>query len=195
MAKHKFPVVADIDALSDTSAWRLIKGWTHAPNLYAQVVRDMPPGGTLVELGVYMGRGLALLAELDRKYAKSARIVGYDLWVPWVEQRGASRAVAQANLMQHGFGAVELVQIDTTEAAARHADQSVHAVYVDADHTKKGCLRDIEAWRPKMAPGGVMAGDDWDMYKGVQSAVRQAFGDNFHLVPGDRVTQAWWVQF
>lgn len=191
----RYPKVAESETLAGTTAWRKVLGWTHAPNLYGELVRDMPAGGVFVELGCYMGRGLVMLAELDRKYGKGARIVGYDLWIPWVADRGASLEVATANVRLAGFDNVELEKIDTAEAAKLHADHSVHAVYVDADHTKKGCLRDIEAWRSKMAPGGVMAGDDWDLYKGVQSAVRQAFGDNFHLVPGDRVTQAWWVQF
>ncbi len=41
------------------------------------------------------------------------------------------------------------------------ADEFFDFVYVDADHTHDGCLKDIVDWYPKVKKGGVLIGDDY----------------------------------
>ena len=46
--------------------------------------------------------------------------------------------------------------------AVRHfEDNYFDLVYIDADHTYKGCLRDINDWYPKVKKGGFLLGDDY----------------------------------
>jgi len=40
-------------------------------------------------------------------------------------------------------------------------DQSLDFVYLDADHSYEGVKADIDAWYPKVKPGGVFCGDDF----------------------------------
>jgi hypothetical protein len=50
-------------------------------------------------------------------------------------------------------------------------------VFIDADHTFNGCLRDIEDWYPKVKKGGVLLGDDYRVAKlrtGVEYGVIEA---------------------
>lgn len=51
---------------------------------------------------------------------------------------------------------------DTVAMAALVDAASLNFVYVDADHSTAGVRRDVEAWMPKLVPGGVMAFDDYD---------------------------------
>ena len=40
-------------------------------------------------------------------------------------------------------------------------NDSLDFVFVDGDHSYKGCKADIEAWWPKLKKGGIMSGDDY----------------------------------
>jgi hypothetical protein len=69
------------------------------------------------------------------------------------------------------------------EQAAKVADGSVDLVYLDADHTYKQVKADIEAWLPKVRPGGWISGHDYhtigpaDDKWGVAKAVSEVLGE------------------
>jgi predicted O-methyltransferase YrrM len=60
----------------------------------------------------------------------------------------------------------------TTLEAAEYWQGSIDFLYIDADHSRAGVLRDLEAWLPHMRRGGMIAGDDYGhpLYPGVQVA-------------------------
>lgn len=70
-----------------------------------------------------------------------------------------------------------IIQADSVAAAAEVEDASLDFVFIDADHSYEGCRRDIEAWVPKLKPGGLLCGHDF-MHPdfpdwGVERAVRE----------------------
>lgn len=54
----------------------------------------------------------------------------------------------------------------------------VDFVYIDADHSFRGCLQDIIVWFPKVKIGGIIGGHDYDssQHPGVTIAVNDFFG-------------------
>ena len=70
----------------------------------------------------------------------------------------------------------------SVEQAAKVADGSVDLVFLDADHTYKQVKADIEAWLPKVRPGGWLSGHDynhngpWKNKWGVAKAVHEVLG-------------------
>jgi hypothetical protein len=48
----------------------------------------------------------------------------------------------------------------------RFKDNIFDLIYVDADHSYEGCLRDIEDWYPKVKKGKFLIGDDYMPYEG-----------------------------
>lgn len=65
-----------------------------------------------------------------------------------------------------------ILQGDTVAMAEQVPDNSLGMVYIDADHSYEGVLRDIEAYYPKLVTGGVMAFHDYlSPDYGVQRAV------------------------
>jgi hypothetical protein len=56
------------------------------------------------------------------------------------------------------------MQMTSVEAAATFADGSVDRVMVDGDHSAEAVQADLDAWWPKLKPGGEMVGhdDDWE---------------------------------
>jgi hypothetical protein len=55
---------------------------------------------------------------------------------------------------------VEILRMDSVEAANRVADRSLDFVFIDGDHSHEGCKRDIEAWAAKVKAGGWIGGHD-----------------------------------
>ncbi len=59
-------------------------------------------------------------------------------------------------------GVVQVLALYSTEAAKLIPDESMDWVYIDADHSYRGCLADLKAYYPKLKHGGVIAGHDYD---------------------------------
>jgi len=57
----------------------------------------------------------------------------------------------------------------TTEAVKQVSDHSLDFIFIDADHSYKSVVRDIEDWNPKVKKGGYITGHDW-----YQSPVKRA---------------------
>ena len=54
-------------------------------------------------------------------------------------------------------------------------NHQVDFVFVDADHSTEGVLRDLTAWAPKVRPGGLIVGHDIN-WRSVLRAVEAYFG-------------------
>lgn len=69
----------------------------------------------------------------------------------------------QARELEKEFaGRVEVIKDFTTEAAKRIDDGSLDLVFIDADHSYKGCKEDIAAWESKVKVGGWISGHDYE---------------------------------
>lgn len=84
---------------------------------------------------------------------------------------------------------LDAMYVEAREFMARHGDRfdllrgaSLQAVqlamndyfdfvYIDAEHTYEACRADMEAWYPKLRPGGVLSGHDYGGFPGVTRAV------------------------
>lgn len=59
-----------------------------------------------------------------------------------------------------------------TEAVKQVSDNSLDFIFIDADHSYKSVVRDIQDWKPKVKKGGYITGHDW-----YQSPVKRAVTD------------------
>ncbi len=58
------------------------------------------------------------------------------------------------------------------DAVKHFEDNYFDVVYIDADHSYEGCLRDLEDWYPKVKKGRFLLGDDYRIYKGKRPGVK-----------------------
>ena len=58
------------------------------------------------------------------------------------------------------------------DAVKHFEDNYFDLVYIDADHTYEGCLRDITDWYPKVKKSGFLLGDDYRIYRAKHTGVR-----------------------
>ena len=181
-----------------------IPGWFGFAAYSDKVVQLAPPGSTLVELGVFCGKSLVYLGQAAKAANKRLKVVGVDTFRGSPEFNGKvffdnrpifechpGSIIREAMGMLHNAGLtyrdVQLMVSDSSAAAEFFADASVYSVFIDADHSEAAVRCDIEAWAPKLVPGGWMGGDDIHIFPGVQRAVSD-------LLPQARIEpeRCWW---
>lgn len=127
--------------------------------------RLIPDGSVAVEIGTLFGAGAAL--ALSNSNAKAFYTI--DKW--GVKTGGISKIknsfkniifeeIAKAQLRP--FKNCHILKLDSVEAADEFPDKSVSWLFVDGDHSYGGVHRDLKAWIPKMKPGGIIAGHDYN---------------------------------
>jgi len=148
-----------------------------------------------VELGVFRGDTFRCLVK------NGLFMAGVDTWRPAPEQEGrhkdGGRSYVEHDLEGFYVGLREwlgiegtqwgsikkakypaqLMRMTTTEAASTIPDNRFDFVFIDADHTYEGVKADIENWKPKVRPGGMVIGHDYNPrdFPGVVKAVNEIF--------------------
>jgi predicted O-methyltransferase YrrM len=89
---------------------------------------------------------------------------------------------------------VTFIQGRSDESAGEVEDASLDLVFIDADHSEEAVLRDLEAWVPKVKPGGLIAGHDYGSHNhpGVRSAVEIFFSQHPHPISVE-TNRVWWT--
>jgi hypothetical protein len=112
-----------------------------------------------VELGV--DNGVFSSTILPALEPKDLYLV--DTWASSRYSQTKEQAVRQAvkdwnKLTDHH---VVIKKMDSIKAAEEFEDGSVHFVYIDTVHDYDTTRAELEAWAPKLAPNGILAGHDY----------------------------------
>jgi len=187
--------------------WREIEGWFQWRSAQEEAVRWFPAGSCFIEVGTYLDRSLCSLGEVVQQSSKTFTVIGIDTCrgsgpegLQQKDYHGAAVAhgggtfagALHKNVLDCGYGdLISLVISDSVTASRLFTNHSVAWVHLDARHDYAGLKADIEAWLPKVKPGGWLSGDDYNELKWPD--VVQAVGD---LLPGAREwsAQQWrWI--
>lgn len=125
----------------------------------------------LFGLGVEVGVQRGLFSEHLLRHWAGTRLYSVD---PWAQQGTDYVDIANVNDTEQEsrlgetrrrlepFGPrSEIVRAYSVDAARTFLDASLDFVYLDGRHDRAGVAEDVEAWWPKVRPGGILAGHDW----------------------------------
>lgn len=197
---HELPLILQVypaarqrwNAVSDRLLERLLDGIARTMGLHGgslseaiELVAGFPNLRRCVHLGGDDGGSVLALA---------LRFANRDLQFYAVESLARrhppwSRAAHMALLSRFPSLRVQAVPGDSASAAALFAERSVDMLFIGACDDADAVLRDLDAWRARLAPAGVIAGDGYDRPP-VEQAVAQRFREIF-VSPSGRV---WWAQ-
>jgi len=129
----------------------------------------------IAEIGVFEGFNFSLMIEHNPEVA-----IGVDMWIddgiiarndcgyPQERLNGMYNSVMES-IKDKPFA--KIMRMYTVDAAKFFPDEYFYLIYIDADHTYEGCKADLEAWWPKMKPGGFFTGDDYSKYRAKYTGV------------------------
>ena len=143
------------------------------------------------EIGVNQGVNMGMVLRMCPKFSW----YGVDDWragyLGWDEAKRKDNKRKALSVQRRHSGRVKFLVMDSVSASKRFEDGSLDLVFIDADHSYKGVKSDLEAWGPKVRPGGVLAGHDYEQpdFPGVKQAV-----DEF-CKPNTGAEWVWWTRF
>ena len=138
------------------------------------------PGALCVEVGSYVGRTALVMLE-----AGASAVHCVDTWQGGSDERDTTSRL-YATFGERVFKVFcENTKADLCRRIFPHRGPSllyasvwpfpVDLVYLDAGHDYESIREDIRAWWPHVAPGGVLAGHDYDSFwPGVIRAVEES---------------------
>jgi len=134
----------------------------------------------VVDLGTYHG-------------TSSAHIHKYCPQVKWIYAIDIRQPDPQRSLIRD-LPRVKFVKGYSDACAEQFADESVDLIFIDADHSQAGVLKDLVAWAPKIRRGGVIAGHDYGSrrHPGVKRAVDDFFARHPHPIEFE-ADMVWWT--
>lgn len=136
------------------------------------------PYGTVAEIGVAGGH---FSKQILATWPTCSKLYAIDCWGPFDgnhitndEQEQRYQDVVKDFARYEN---VVVVRQYSHLAAERFPDESFDFIYIDADHSYKAVLLDLQSWIPKMKKNGIVAGHDYGM-PSVKSAVDEFCAEN-----------------
>ncbi len=197
------------DGLLPHMAHELANRKPNAAEVRAHEILTRLPEGEVAgaEIGVFTGALSRLLLErpdLHLTMVDSWAGDGKDYigdsgdWHSRLSQAQQNECRKSAEQVAAPFGdRAKVLPLASREASNVVPDASLDFVFIDADHSYEGCKADIRAWMPKLKPGGLLAGHDYDNKDfedfGVTRAVDEFAAAHQHkLELGDNLT--WFIR-
>jgi glycosyltransferase involved in cell wall biosynthesis len=166
---------------------------------------------TVCEVGVRSGDNLFSLA-----IPETSKVVGVDIWKDTGIQSENDAGCTQDMLediysnvckkAENFEGKISLNRKYSHDAANDYPDKYFDYIYLDADHTYEAVKRDLDAWWPKLKPGGIIGSHDYmefnlnGMEFGVIKAIdeflkdKNILKDNFHVTSVDAYKSCYFVK-
>lgn len=116
----------------------------------------------IVEVGVYAG-------DLSRMFAQVPGVEATHIVDSWLGeycnkgQKLMDEVAASVKAWAATDAKVTVHHMDTSEAVQAFDDESIDFWHTDGDHSLAGITRDIKLWLPKVKPGGMLSGDNFEI--------------------------------
>lgn len=137
------------------------------------IVNRLPIGPVVgVEVGVWEGNNAwellrrkkdlhLILVDRWKEYPPE-EILPYATGLPRLPQARFELAYVRARQVADKYRTrVQILRTESVEAAEMTADESLDFVFLDGRHDAEGLAMDIQAWWPKLKPGGLLGGHDY----------------------------------
>ncbi len=156
----------------DAARWAMgVEGWMAAEELLwlAEQAATLKAGDVWVEIGSYKGRSTSAvylaLADGTHLYAVDTwdgrgevQAAGIDSSTAYAEWKATMDRIVWSDPEKGAF--LHAWQTTSLEAASRTLNGNCTVVFIDGSHDYESVKADIEAWRGKVRPGGLLAGHD-----------------------------------
>lgn len=177
-----------------------IQGWFDFEYIYLQMISKASKDevSRFVEVGSWLGKSASFMGVEIKNSGKPIKLNCVDLWeytdhdpfyADLFDQLGDDvYPIFLDNMIKSNISdIITPLKMDSVTASTRFQDNSLDFVFIDANHHYEFVKKDIEAWYPKVKPGGTIAGHDY--IREVKQAV-----DEFFTSPVKHIGTSWLTQ-
>ncbi len=152
-----------------------IKGWDTYSSIYTDFIDDLTKPAILIEVGVFLGKGLIKAALHAKNTKKDVKMYAVDTWEgsdepehkEFLKEIGGPEAFYNQFLENLKIFDVNDIILPIRGKSVETANDFVYnkgiradLVFLDASHDYKSVKEDILAWYPVVQNGGILAGHD-----------------------------------
>ena len=178
-----------------------IEGWFNMEDQYLELLENTPENGIFVELGAYKGKSTSFIVTEMINRGRNINFTTVDTFQgdSGSTDKAEIEAYKKVNVSKmydefvantnHLYKHLETIIGKSNEAAQLFEDDSINTIFIDAGHSYEAVKADIQAWLPKMKNESIMAGHDYNAWRGVGEAVREILG-----TPDKVENDCWFVK-
>jgi len=129
--------------------------------------------GTYLEIGVLWGASLGLLLQSE----KESNFIGVDLFTNHYHENNDIETVRgyinSSNKHGHDFTLIkgDCCSNEVLQQVGKAAPNGIDLLFIDGDHTTQAVLRDFNAYKDYVNPGGFIVFDDYGFWYDVKRAI------------------------
>lgn len=163
------------------------ENWFKCQGFYQEMVEKFSSGSHFVEVGSWKGKSAAFMCVEIINSGKEIKLDLVDTWEGSEEHQNCTDLPNLYQIFKENMKPLDGHYMDlkmkSMEAVKLYKDESLDFVFIDASHKYEDVKDDITHWLQKVKKGGILAGDDYDLYwKGVVNAVNEILGkDNVQI--------------
>jgi len=169
------------------------QNWFGYEELYKKFIDTAENGDIIVEVGVWKGKSVSYLGVEAINSGKEITIYAIDTWLGSNVPEHNNDIYVQNGTLYDLFldnikdlkSVIKPIRATSLEAVQLFDDESLHAVFIDADHKYEEVRKDIQAWYPKVKVGGFVSGHDCSYPHQPKNGVRQAVEE---FMPANEIT-------
>jgi predicted O-methyltransferase YrrM len=132
------------------------------------VLNEFYPNGIYADLGVLSGTSYKLLYE----NCNPKLLIGIDIFEDTgiTTETDGQNSEFYKNIEDAMYAYIadkpncRLIKGRTAEVASQFEDNFFDYIYIDADHSYEGVKKDLNAYWPKVKPGGILGGHDYMIF-------------------------------
>ena len=167
-----------------------IPGWFVYKPLYDKMVETAPFNSTFVEVGAWFGKSTNYLAGKIKESKKNIHFTTIDTFKGTQTEELHLNIVDNFNgdilyefidntIISNNYGTFDIIKDESKNAATQFANESIEYLMIDGGHSYDEVMDDIRLWYNKVKPGGVISGDDYNIFEGVNRAADEYFYNQF----------------
>ena len=184
-----------------------VEGWFSLDDMrfYTYAYDQLPDNCHIVEIGSWKGRSSSHMATMIANGNKQVKFDCIDIWDGTIGHQANTNIEDQDvlkmyntflgnklyNLFLKNMKPVEghytPIRAASLDAVKQYADSSLDFVFIDAAHDYDNVRADIIAWSPKVKPGGMLSGHDYQD-PDVKRAISELIG------PVDVIGYCWYIK-
>lgn len=162
---------------------REITGWFSYSKIYDYFVENAKDGNTIVEIGSWFGKSTKYLLDKVKESGKKLNVEIIDTFKGSLNEELHQEIVSgyDNDIYQRFYDNIELnenVVVHknySNDSSELFNTNSIDFLMIDADHSYEGVTSDIKNYFYKVKPGGIISGDDYNVFDGTTQAVNEYF--------------------